>query len=268
MAKKKEESVQAEKTTQLEPVAKAGLPEVTPENWGASDERISMKEILIPKLLHMQGQSVLVSDEKAKPGDIANSVTGQVFTKPCEIIPFLKLPSTWVVNDIKLVDGQVEKEFREIYDVTPENEDQDWEVKNEQGIVIESRDYTMNFMVLVVEDIDAFPYVLSFRRTSLRAGKKLANHFQLCAKDRVAPARYVLRMNNKKEMNEKKQPYYVADFDVEKRKTNDVEFKAAYDWFQTFKIQKKAFKVDDTDERSGEREKPAPTTAINENAQY
>lgn len=216
-----------------------------PENWGTDDAPVSAKEILIPKLLLMQGQSKLVANEQAKMGQFVNSVTGKVFgdiTKPAEIIPIMKLPSLWVVSTVNGKD----KKFKEIIPVTPANEDHDWNVKNQAGAVIEEWDYTMNYYVVMTDDVNGLPYQLAFRRTSLRAGKKLNNHFLACQMDKVAPARYAVNLSATKEMKDGK-PYFIMDLIGEKRKSTDEEFATAFKWFQQLKSQASKFKVDDSD---------------------
>lgn len=217
---------------------------------------MSLKEILIPKFLMMQGQSKLVSEGKCKMGDIVNSVTGQVFgspEKPVEFIPIMKLPSIWVINDIVYDPrtGKGTRQYRETISVTPKNENDEWTEKDEKDRVILERDYTIQFLVMLPEDINGFPYVMALRRTSIRAGKKIGNHFQLCAKDKVAPAKYVLKFSDKKEMKDQ-QPYFVADLLADKREATPKELQIAYNWFVTFQKNKDMFKVDDSDEREGE----------------
>jgi hypothetical protein len=231
----------AEKKTEEQAVAvkpaETGLTTVPEGAWGAP-ETISRKEILIPKLLLMQGVSQLVSDEKAAAGDIVNSVSAKILggkgTKSVEIIPIMKLPSTWVINELVMEGGALKKKFKEMIEVNAQNENWDWTIKDAKGNVTHERDYTINFFVLVVDDITGFPYQLSFRRTSLRAGKKLSNHFQECMKDKVAPARYALKLSCRKEMKDK-QAYWVYELEGEKRKTSESELSTAYQWFTTFK---------------------------------
>ena len=57
--------------------------------WG--DAPVSARDIIIPKILAMQGLSELVTDGKAKFGDFVDSVTHQVLgsiDKPLEFVPF------------------------------------------------------------------------------------------------------------------------------------------------------------------------------------
>ncbi len=155
-----------------------------------------------------------------------------------------------MVNDISYDQktGKAVRTYRETIPVTAKNESDPWTEMDEKGRVKLERDYTIQFMVMVAGDIDGFPYVMALRRTSIRAGKKIANHFQLCQKDKVAPAKYALKFVCKREMKDQ-QPYYVADLLAERRETTQKELKSAYDWYVTFEHKKEEFKVDDSDER-------------------
>lgn len=229
-----------------EPTAIVTSDEAPPEGSWGNEEPISAKERMLPKLHLMQGQSKLVAEEKAAMGDIVNLVTGQVLggkDKPIEIIPIMKLPSTWVVNDIVYENGQANKKFKEIIDVTPQNENMEWKEMDGNDRVILERDYCINFLVLVAGDL-TLPYQISFRRTSLKAGKKVVNYFDACRVDKVAPARNALSLVSSKLMKDNK-PYYVFDLNVAKRKTTDAEYGLAFKWFKAYEKVKP--KVDHSD---------------------
>src|SRR5688500_16277616 len=109
----------SEAAKDLEVKQAGGALEQVPDNWG-NEAEIPQSERLIPKLHLMQGQSQLVAEERAKTGDIVNLLTGEVLgdsKTPVEIIPIMKLPSTWVIYD--RTSG--ERVFKEIIPVTPEN---------------------------------------------------------------------------------------------------------------------------------------------------
>ncbi len=237
-----------------------------PANWG-NEAIIPQSERLIPKLHLMQGQSKLVGEEKAKMGDIANLVTGEVLgdgKDPVEIIPVKKLPSTWVVYDTSGKD----REFEEIVEVGPENANWEWEVKDAKGNTIRENDYCINFLVLAAKD-PTFPFVVSFKRTSVKAGKKVVNHFDRCQVDKVAPARYALKLTSNKMTNDKGQPYYVFDILPEKRQSTDKEFQLAYQWYKTFQSQE--IKVDHRDleeDATPAQGAPKAKAEVNENSQY
>jgi hypothetical protein len=142
---------------------------------------ISGQDLIIPKLLLMQGTSEYVGDDKAKLGDIVNSQTLEVvgsFTTSMQIIP-LKMYKTWRIYDMS--EGQ--PNFIRQVPVTAANEKLAWE-DIEEGKPIR-RDMCMNFFVLLDKELkanEAFPCVISFKRTSMQAGKQLATHlFKMAA---------------------------------------------------------------------------------------
>lgn len=133
---------------------------------------VSASDLTIAKILLMQSTSELVGDGKANFGDMINSVTGEKLgqiDKPVEIIP-LSVNKTWVVFDMS--SGQ--PEFMRVEPFTAANASQTWEGE-EDGKPIR-RDQSINFYVLLGSDVasgEAFPLMVSFRRTSYAAGKAL-----------------------------------------------------------------------------------------------
>lgn len=157
---------------------------------------VQAQDLVIPKLLLMQNTSEYVGDEKAKLGDVVNSQTIEVlggFASPVAILP-LKLYKTWRVYDMS--GGQ--PEFMHQDPVTPANEKQEWEgteVVDGQTIPVR-RDLCFNFFALLKTDIangEGFPVVVSFKRTSMQAGRQLATQmFKMGAIRRPSYARNIL----------------------------------------------------------------------------
>ena len=58
---------------------------------GASVSVIDQKDMLIPKLLTMQPTSTFVSEERAAPGDLVSSVTGEVIGGKGKWLKFVPL---------------------------------------------------------------------------------------------------------------------------------------------------------------------------------
>lgn len=140
---------------------------------------ISSNDVVVPKLLLMQNTSESVGDGKVQMGDIVNSENLEVLgndKSPVEVIP-LRLYKTWRVYDTNINPPK----FVAQYPVTPKNEKQDWEgVESINGENIPvRRDLCFNFFVLLSRDVesgDGFPHVISFKRTSMQAGRQLATH--------------------------------------------------------------------------------------------
>lgn len=139
------------------------------------DLGISAQDLVIPKLLLMQNTSEMVGDGAAKSCDVVNSQTLQVIgglTQPIEIVP-LKVYKTWRVYSL----AGKQPEFIRQEAVTAANINLPWD-DMEDGVPIR-RDLCMNYFVLLMSEVtkgEAFPCVVSFKRTSMQAGKQLATH--------------------------------------------------------------------------------------------
>ncbi len=146
-----------------------------------TDMGASAQDIVVPRLLLMQNVSEMVGDDEAKMGDILNAQTNEVIgglDKPVEIIP-LKMFKTWRVLDMTKKPAKFLREEP----MTAENEKDPWEFS--EGGQERRRDYSIHFFVLVKKEVDedeAFPCLVSFRRTSVKAGKHLATQlFKMAA---------------------------------------------------------------------------------------
>jgi hypothetical protein len=144
--------------------------------WGPAP--ISNQDMIIPMLLVQQPMAKRVTAGTAKFGDLIESLNDTVIgdpNTPTSIIPFYMEK---VFTEYK-VDGK-EKEYLRMVPITNENEGLPYEDEGEdrEGKKCKiSRDKCLNFYVLLeseLKDGGGLPYIISFRRTSLRAGKKLA----------------------------------------------------------------------------------------------
>lgn len=149
------------------------------------DSSADIQDLLIPKILLMQGVSQAVNDEKAMAGDMIDSVSleklGSGREKDYKEIPVVALTSnkTWVVHEI--IDGQ--PDWKEEVPMTAEN--QNWAQEEVVDGVLLRRDRSINFYLLRADQLDdptAIPYMISFRRTAYRTGRQLSSHFSRCDK--------------------------------------------------------------------------------------
>jgi hypothetical protein len=197
--------------------------------WGTGD--ISSKDLIIPKILAMQGLSELVTDGKAKIGDFVDSVSGEVLgsiEKPLSFVPF-HMEKTWIISRKKK--GEQKFEFEKYEAVTPQNmelpfesKDGDDEIKNE---------YALQFYVLLPHDT-SMPYVLTFKSTSLRSGKVLST--QMYVRNRAAglvPPAYIMELGGKKEKNDK--GTFVVMETKPKGKTPDALIAECLNWYKVIK---------------------------------
>jgi hypothetical protein len=144
--------------------------------WGVTE--VSSRDIIIPRILLMQPMSDKVTAGDAAFGEFRESLNNEKlgdFKAGFEFVPF---HMEKVFIEYK-VNGQ-KKDYLRVVPITPQNEDLPYNdvEKGEDGVSFEvSRDRVMNFYVLLPSELEvggAIPYILSARRTSMTAGKKLA----------------------------------------------------------------------------------------------
>ena len=198
------------------------------EAWGTPT--VSSKDIIIPKILCMQGLSELVMDDDhpAKMGDFVDSMTNEIIgdynKKPVAFIPF-HLHKVWIISKKTGSDF----EFDRIEDVTPMNEGKPWtEVIN--GVEYKN-EYTMNFYVLRPEDM-SLPYIISFKGMSGKAGKILSTQMFVrnAAAGKIPPA-YVMELSGSKDKNDK--GTFITLATKVSRESTSAEVEAAFTWFKT-----------------------------------
>ena len=210
--------------------------------WGVQE--ISSQDILIPKILCMQGLSQFVADGNAQIGEFRDSVNGTLLgsiSNPIKFIP-VHIDKVWVLSK-KTGDRY---KFSHMEPVTRENENFAWDFTDEQG-ELWRRDYTMNCYCILPIDVDhgmPMPYTISFRRTSLRAGKKLFT--QMYVRNRQAgkvPPAMVMQLSGKREKNDLG-TFIVLDCEMHSASNQD-EIAAAFDLYKT--IQGGNVRVDHSD---------------------
>lgn len=202
----------------------AELATVSMDDFGGAS--ISGQDIVIPKVLCMQGQSKLVGDGKAKVGDLVDSLSSQVIggiDKPVSFVPFF-MKKTFVVSEF----NGTRYMFHHIEDCTPQNENQAWEQ------MIDGKKYkfekSFNFYCLLTED-PSLPYVISFKSTSSKAGRELMT--QMYIKNKAAgkaPPAKLMHLSVDKQSKDGSS-YAVLKTSVAGDTTNDLML-AARDWFK------------------------------------
>lgn len=279
MAKKSEKTKAAESSpetktevadTKAVAVKEQSAPVVADENlagWGQAE--ISSRDIIIPRILLMQPMSEKVTAGEAAFGEFRESLNNEKignFEKGFEILPFYMEK---VFVEFNCEDPE-EKEFLRVVPITAANENlpyEDEEHNEELGKKIKiSRDRTMNFYVLLPEELKAggaIPYILSFRRTSLQAGKKLAT--QMYVKNRAAgksPAAVVMEVTAGKQSQDKK-TWAVADVKI--GKAAELAYQAeALKWFQL--VSSKQVKVDEESYNADAKEDSAKSSGASVDA--
>ncbi len=222
-------------------------------------EQTDVKDIILPKILLMQGLSKFVADEKALMGEFRGSLDANLLgdkATPLEVIPF-HVTKTWIIfeND----------EYSKQVPWSPENSDWEWtgEAKVDNRVVKIRRDQSLNVYVLLPKEVTEglyLPYVVSFRRTSYTAGKKLVTAKEKLKRFGRPLASKAFLLSAKKEENDKGS-FYVWDIE-QGRDTTIEEMGAVKPWFDM--AQSSLLKVDETDlqEEAGRAAAPSGASDI------
>lgn len=242
--KETEEVAKTESPTGLATQTAAGLPAVGPSlaDWGVTP--VDVRKIVIARILPQQPMSKFVVAGKAMIGDIMESTNGTKLgdiNTPIDFVPFHHVEN-WIVFEEK--NGAMK--FSKIEAITPENDS--WPIKEViNGVKIE-RDRALEFYVLLPRDLEQGirrPYVMSFRRTSTKAGKKLyTTMFVTNPANGKIPAATVLSLSGTKTTNDKG-TFLIMDV-IEKRASTTPEMQAAFEWFKTVSTSKNV-QVDNSD---------------------
>lgn len=179
---------------------------------GPDEFGLSAADIQIATLLLMQPASDMVAQEKAKLGDIVHNESEKVLgglNKPVEVICLYKFETLRVYA---AADGKFMKEFP----YSPgQRFDKEGIEPTETGDIIVRRYHTMNFFVLLTEDVrqgEAFPVLLRFKSSSLRAGSKFASMLMKKKLFNKLPFDFTGIFNVEKRQNEKKQNWCAFTF--------------------------------------------------------
>lgn len=219
------------------------------QGWD-NDVYLGANDIIIPKILPMQGLSVMVADGKAMMGEFRDSLSGEKLGSIAEPIPFIPfhVEKVW---DILEEDGDQYKWVRSeplIEDPTKAgyNDNLPWTDKVD-GIEVK-RVRRMNFYVMLPSQIDAgiaVPYVLSFKSTSYREGKKLFTQMYMRnRKANLPPPGYTFILSGVKQKNDKG-TFIVPTIELGPL-TPASQISECLSWYKL--IKKGAVKVDDTEE--------------------
>lgn len=245
---KKATTIKETETTAVATAPAGAVPAIfNPSDWGVPT--VSARDIVIPKILAMQGLSKKVTDGEAVLGEFRDSLNNAKLgdTKnPIEFIPFY-MEKVWIVFEDRRAAGAQLPNFKFIKTVAIDSSNENWPYEEVLNGVLIRRDRTMNFYCLLpaqVKDGTGIPHVLSFRRTSLRAGQKLATTmFMKNIKAGKTPASMVMEISGTKTSNDKG-TFIVLDV-KEKRASTEAEVAEAFNWVKA--IRTGTTKVDDSD---------------------
>lgn len=145
----------------------------------SGNEEADSSDIIIPKILLMQGTSKWVPEE-FNIGEIIDSVDEEIIAKKgetVELIPFI-LKKTWEVFT-----NETPAQWKRSEKWTPANDDLPWEFTEEDPEtgtqnLKRQRQYSFYCMLAGATDDFAIPKLIGFRSSAgFRPGKKIASHF-------------------------------------------------------------------------------------------
>jgi hypothetical protein len=218
----------------------------------------NFRDLIIPKVLVMQGLSKLVAEGEAKMGDIvdtaANTVVGSVREKDRKPLRFypLQMFRYWIK---RIVDADGKLQFDSAVPWTAGNADMPWDIMD-GARKIGVNEETIVFSVVPenqIDDIDQPPRLLSFRKTSLKQTKALKHHFFMCMSTRKeVPFQTAFELSGRLDKNDKGEQWYLPEV-LPKGKAEDetaVKLMGFYKRYGTAIKEKVAGLIDD--------EEPAP----------
>ncbi len=195
---------------------------------------VRSENLLLAKVLLMQGLSKLVADDKAKQGEIRNSLTGQILAKKgegCEVI-FFAPSENWIIFEN-------EKYVRTV-PLTDENVNWEWQ----EGTI--TRQKCLNYLVLLPQDIaknEPFPMQITFKSTGYKCGRKVESERTRLAMFKKRIFSKVYKLTSEFKENEQGK-FYVPDI-TEARDATKTEIEAVATWMDRIKTTN--IEVDDSD---------------------
>jgi len=227
--------------------------------WGG--QTVTSNDILIAKIWPLQFMSEKVKLKQGEYGEFRDSVNNEKFgdlNTPFEFIPFY-MEKKWMEFDI--VTNKAGARKREFKQVVPIVDNATTAGYNDNLPYVDldasvERDRCMDFYLLVPAEVEAgteLPYVVTFKRTSLKAGKKLA--MQMFVRNFQAgkvPAAIVHDLSGKSVQNDDGE-YVVSDV-TPKREATAKELAAGLRWLRQVRAGKT--KVDASDSDVAERVAP------------
>lgn len=232
---------------------------VTEQNKGLAamyaddaQDDLSQDDLVMPRILLAQSPSKYVKAEKAKPGQLVGSLEYDLVAdrgETIEIIPFHRHKSFRL---FKPQAGGGTPKF--IAEVPYDSQTIDWERRRLREVDWTYTDLdkkevteklscfiTWNYYVLLADQVESLPRVISFSSTSYTTGKKLST-FTLDAKKAGLPLPFHTYLIGTEDASNEKGDFYKLTV-AKGRKTNDDELKNVHYWADLAK--QGEIKVDD-----------------------
>ncbi len=215
---------------------------------------VGSEDLLVPKILaiHYMSEKAKGKNASAKPGEFRDTVENRLFgdlDKPFDFIP-IHMTSFFAEYHVR---GENDRKYLGQQEITAKNEKLPREEMIDGKKINRMRTYEV--FVLLPEEVKAgtaFPFVLSFRSTSIRGGKTLLTQMYVRNRDaKKPPYAIVCEASIKGDKNDKGDFFVVST--KPKREATEAEQKAAQYWLGM--IAAGAVKKDDSDlEQAGGHE--------------
>ena len=267
----------AKKETKAVATVQGAVPAMRDEEqcWGA--ENIDANDVLIPKLLLMQGLSDFVAQGKANIGDYVKSTTGEIVAQRGDKVVFVPISTSKHWRIMEEEGGRYQWRRNEEWTPDNANAEMQW-VENGTNW---RRDRTLSFFVLLAKDIkkerDALeamastgemqegdnvliPCQLQFVRTSYNTGKQLITEFAKAKKFRKPPAAWMYALSARQEKNDQG-IYQVMELESAGL-TDPRDLTVAYEWYKTITHSNVAVHEADAPVTVSEEEPPPPSAEV------
>lgn len=241
MGKRVQPKKESKMETQIEVKKKGELTNASDLSaWGKRE--INTTSVVIPRILKMEFMSDMVKQQKAKFGELRDSLTGDLIgdiTKGLQIVP-IEVEEKWLIFNLVKSKGKTDREFSEVVPVTSANEN--WKYAEDDV----ERDRVMDVYCLLKSEIDALPKdwkerglkplpkIFGFRRTSLRAGKKLYTQMYITNQSKNLPPPAVVIEITGKQVDGKKGSYIELDAKPVSNATPEA-LEIAFSWYKAIK---------------------------------
>lgn len=234
------------------------IAEMTAQDWGGS-QSFTQNDIVIPKILPLQFMSEKVKDKLGDYGDFRDTLNNEKFgdvETPFEVIPFF-VHKKWIEYDVVTnKSGAKKREYRGVVSIDHSNDGLPY--VDADGMV--ERDRCVDVYVVVpkqVEEGNSFPYVLSFRRTSLKAGNKIITQILRNERMNKPPCAVTMMISGKSVQNDNGE-FIVQDVQVGKPATQE-QIADAFSWYKI--VSKGETKLDESDIVGDDEVKKAAATS-------
>jgi hypothetical protein len=188
---------------------------------------ISSQDLIIPRILVMQGLSDMVVNGDAKLGELRENINNGILgsaEKPLEVIPF-KFEKVWREQE---VGAKQPREIKPIFSNPSDpryNEDLPYEFADKDGVAMK-RYKAYRFFVMLPSKLQSMPHMVEFKSTSLSAGKKIINQASEMVRKGKKPYATVFDLVVSKTTN-KKGTFAVLDVktkrDISKEESEEVQ---------------------------------------------